>query len=502
MRRLSIAAIGLTLLAATVSAQAAGTLRIGIQDNPDLLDPAQGGTYPGRVVFASLCDKLIDLDAKLNFVPQLATSWGWSNDGRALTLTLREGVTFQDDTPMDAEAVKINLDRYRTAPESVRKAEVKAITAVEVIDPRTIRLVLAQPFAPLIATLADRAGMIASPKAIKALGKEFGTAPVCAGPFKFTERAAQDHVTLDRYPGYWNVGAIHFDRVVFRSIADSTVRLVNLQGGQLDLIEQLAPSDVARVQADPKLRIERASSLGYEALTINVGNGPAADTKLGHDPRVRQALELAIDRNVINQVVMEGQFVPDNQAELPNSPWYNTAFPIPTRDVTKARALLKAAGAEGIIIGLRVPNTPHAIQVGEVIQSMTAEAGITIKVLAGETNTDIDAMNRGDFQMHLSTWSGRSDPDANISIFLASDGFQNWGHYVNPAFDDVLARARAATELARRQVLYRDAAAIYMKDLPDIYLHHMTWLWAHTAKLSGFVPVSDGMIRPQGLMLH
>jgi peptide/nickel transport system substrate-binding protein len=123
-------------------------------------------------------------------------------------------------------------------------------------------------------------------------------------------------------------------------------------------------------------------------------------------------------------------------------------------------------------------------------------------VLAGETNTDIDAMNRGDFQMHLSTWSGRSDPDANISIFLASDGFQNWGHYVNPAFDDVLARARAATELAQRQALYRDAAAIYMKDLPDIYLHHMTWLWAHTAKLSGFVPVSDGMIRPQGLMLH
>jgi peptide/nickel transport system substrate-binding protein len=500
MRRLS-AAIGLTLFAAAVSAHAAGTLRIGIQDDPDLLDPAQGGTYPGRVVFASLCDKLIDLDAKLKLVPQLATSWAWSNDGHALTLTLRQGVTFQDGTPLDAEAVRANLDRYRLAPESVRKAEVKAIKAVDVIDPRTVRLMLAQPFAPLIATLADRAGMIASPKAIKTLGKDFATAPVCAGPFKLTERVAQDHITLDRYPGYWNAGAIHLDRIIFRPIADSTVRLVNLQGGQLDLIEQLAPTDVPRVQADPKLRIARSSSLGYEALTINVGNGPAADTKLGHDPRVRQALELAIDRNVINQIVMEGQFVPDNQAELPNSPWYNTKFPIPTRDVTKAKALLKAAGAEGITIGLRVPNTPHAIQVGEVIQSMAADAGITIKVLAGETNSDIDAMNRGDFQMHLSSWSGRSDPDANISIFLASDGFQNWGHYVNPAFDDVLARARAATDLAQRQGLYHDAAAIYLKDLPDIYLYHMTWVWAYSAKLSGFIPISDGMIRPQGLSL-
>jgi peptide/nickel transport system substrate-binding protein len=501
MRRWSAAAIGLTLLAAAVPAHATGTLRIGIQDDPDLLDPAQGGTYPGRVVFASLCDKLIDLDAKLNFVPQLATSWTWSNDARALTLTLREGVTFQDGTPMDAEAVKVNLDRYRSAPESVRKAEVKAIKAVDVIDSRTARLMLAQPFAPLIATLADRAGMIASPKALKVLGKDFATAPVCAGPFKLTERVAQDHITLDRYPGYWNAGAIHLDRVIFRSIADSTVRLVNLQGEQLDLIEQLAPSDVARVQADPKLRIARASSLGYEALTINVGNGPAADTKLGHDPRVRQALELAIDRNVINQVVMEGQFVPDNQAELPNSPWYNTKFPISARDVTKAKALLKAAGAEGLTIGLRVPNTPRAIHVGEVIQSMATDAGITIKVLAGETNANIYAMNRGDFQMHLSSWSGRSDPDANISIFLASDGFQNWGHYVNPAFDDVLGRARAATDLAQRQGLYHDAAAIYLKDLPDIYLYHMTWIWAHSAKLSGFVPISDGMIRPQGLIL-
>ena len=501
MRRLQAAGIGMVCLMAAASAQAAGTLRIGIQDDPDLLDPAQGGTYPGRVVFASLCDKLIDLDAKMNFVPQLATAWAWSNDGRVLTLTLREGVTFQDGTPMDADAVKINLDRYRHAPESVRKAELKAVSAVEVVDPQTVRLVLTQPFAPLIATLADRAGMMASPKAIAALGKNFATAPVCAGPFKFTERVAQDHITLDRFPGYWNASAIHLDRVVFHPIADSTVRLVDLRGGQLDMIEQLAPSDVAQVQADPKLRIARASSLGYEALTINVGNGPAADTKFGRDARVRQALELAIDRNALNQVVMEGQFVPDNQAELPDSPWYNKQLPIPARDVAKAKALLKEAGAEGITIGLRVPNTPHAIQVGEVLQSMAAEAGITIKVLAGETNANIDAMNRGDFQMHLSTWSGRSDPDANISIFLASDGFQNWGHYVNPAFDDVLAKARAATDLAQRAGLYHDAAAIYLKDLPDIYLYHMTWIWAHTAKLTGFVPVSDGMIRPQGLRL-
>src|SRR5215472_7627587 len=296
MRNSKIAGFAAVLLGLAASAQAAGTLRIGMQDDPDALDPARGGTFAGRIVFVSLCDKLVDLTPDLKFAPQLAAAWSWSPDGKALTLTLREGVKFQDGEPFDADAVRANIERYRTAPESSRKGELRPVTGVEVIDPKTVLLVLSQPYAPLIAVLSDRAGMMGSPKAIERLGKDFATAPVCAGPFRFVERVPQDRIVLERFAGYWNASAIHLDRVVFRPIADSTVRLVNLQTGQLDMLEELAPSDAAKVEKDTKLKLRGVTSLGYEAIDINVAHGPAADNPLAKDPRVRAALEAAIDR--------------------------------------------------------------------------------------------------------------------------------------------------------------------------------------------------------------
>ena len=134
------ALLALVPLAAAHAQTAPTTLRIGMQDEPDVLDPARGGTFAGRLVFAAACDKLIDTNPALEFVPQLATSWAWSADGLTLTLKLRPGVHFQDGTVMDAEAVRANLDRYRTAPNSVRKAELKPVASVTVTDASTVEL--------------------------------------------------------------------------------------------------------------------------------------------------------------------------------------------------------------------------------------------------------------------------------------------------------------------------------------------------------------------------
>ena len=111
--------------------QGATVLNVGLAGNPGPLDPAQSGNFIDRNVFAALCDKLVDTDADMNYVPQLATRWEWSDDQRALTLTLREGVRFQDGTAFDAEAAKVNLDRYRTTPRSLRRSELAALEAVE-----------------------------------------------------------------------------------------------------------------------------------------------------------------------------------------------------------------------------------------------------------------------------------------------------------------------------------------------------------------------------------
>src|ERR1051325_11212661 len=159
----------------------AQTLRIGLQADPATLDPAQSAAFVDRVVMAAVCDKVIELDPSLNYVPQLATAWAWSADGLSLTLTLRAGVTFHDGEPLDAQAVKFNLERYKSAPYSRRVSELKPVSAVTVVDPLTVRLDLSEPYAPLLAQLADRAGMMVSPKAARELGDKLGTRPVCAG---------------------------------------------------------------------------------------------------------------------------------------------------------------------------------------------------------------------------------------------------------------------------------------------------------------------------------
>jgi peptide/nickel transport system substrate-binding protein len=208
-------------LAGSVAAQS--TLRIGLAEDPDELDPTKARTYVGRIVFASLCDKLFDIDEKLNLVPQLALSQETSADGKAVTIKLRPGVKFHDGEPMDAAAVKYSLDRHLNLKGSFRRAEIAQVDTVEVVDPLTVRLNLKTPFAPLMAQLTDRAGMMVSPKAAEALGDRFGTAPVCAGPYRFVERVAQDRIVVERFADYWDKARVHIDRIIYRPIQDSTV---------------------------------------------------------------------------------------------------------------------------------------------------------------------------------------------------------------------------------------------------------------------------------------
>jgi peptide/nickel transport system substrate-binding protein len=344
--------------------------------------------------------------------------------------------------------------------------------------------------------------MMAAPKVIEQLGKDFFTHPVCAGPFSFVERVAQDHIALQRFPGYWNAGAIHLDRIEFHPIADSSVRLVDVQAGQLDMAEEIAPTDAAKVQQDARLRLMKTTALGYEGMMINLGNGTGANADLARDPRVREAFEASIDRGVINQVAASDLFVPDNQSELPTSPYFNAQRPVPPRDVAKAKALLQQAGVAHLTVELQTLNTPLDTQIGEIIQSMAGEAGITVKLHAGETISNITAMKQGSFQTSLTIWSGRSDPDFNITQYLSCDGFQNWTKYCNPAFQTLLEKARAVTDPAQRQELYHQVAATYIDDRPMLFLFHMTWLYAVSKHLDGFTPVPDGLIRPQGLVLQ
>src|SRR4051794_18892918 len=269
--RLAVTAAALLLsLPATVQAQT--TLRIGLAEDPDILDPAMARTYVGRIVFAAFCDKLFDMDEKLNIVPQLALSHETSADGKEVTIKLRPGVKFHDGEPFDAEAAKFSIERHLTFPGSFRKPELGAVNHVEVIDALPIKLALKTPYSPLIAQLTDRSGMMVSPKAAKEEGQKFGQHPVCAGPYKFVERVQQDRIVFEKFADYWNKDNVHIDRIVYLPLVDATVRLANLKSGGLDLIERLLATDIKAVQADAKLKLSTAIDIGYQGLTLNVGN--------------------------------------------------------------------------------------------------------------------------------------------------------------------------------------------------------------------------------------
>ena len=219
-------------------------------------------------MFASFCDKLFDIDEKLNIVPQLALSHETSADGKEVTIKLRPGVKFHDGEPFDAEAAKFSLDRHLTMPTSFRKPELAQLDHVDVVDPLTIKLVLKTPFSPLIAQLTDRAGMMVSPKAAKEAGDKFGLKPVCAGPYKFVERVQQDRIVFEKFADYWNKDKVYIDRIVYLPLVDATVRLANLKSGGLDLIERVLATDIKEVQRRPEAQTvdrDRARLSGRDA---------------------------------------------------------------------------------------------------------------------------------------------------------------------------------------------------------------------------------------------
>ncbi|WP_376098724.1 ABC transporter substrate-binding protein [Roseomonas sp. CCTCC AB2023176] len=504
-RRLALILAALAGLAAmpAVAQQAGGNLRIGLREDPDILDPTLARTFVGRIVFASLCDKLFDINERLEIVPQLATGYRWE-DPTTLIITLREGVRFHDGEVMDAEAVRYSLNRHLTLQGSFRRGEINSMESVEVVDPRTVRIKLRAPFAPFVSQLTDRAGMIVSPKAAEAAGRNFGTRPVCAGPFRFVERVAQDRIVVERFPDYWDAGRIHLNRITYLPITDTTARLANLQSGALEMIEVTSPSDVPAIRRDRRLRLSEVDELGYQSITINLGNGARAQTPMGQNPRVREAFELAIDRTALNQVVYEGLYAPTAQAVPPSSPYHVRALTPEPRNVERARALLREAGVRTpLAVEMTVANNPEARQVAEVIQAMVREAGFDLRINAMEFASSLQAAERGEFETYYLAWSGRADPDGNIWTFVHSRGPQNDGRYSNPEVDRLLDAARAETDVEKRRDLYAQMWQIALRqDRHRIYLWHRKNIFAHTARLEGFRAISDGMIRVQDLRLR
>ena len=308
-------------------------------------------------------------------------------------------------------------------------------------------------------------------------------------------------MVFEKFQDYWNKDNVFIDRIVFLPIVDATVRLANLKSGGLDLIERVLATDIKDVRADKRLVLSTAPELGYLGLTINIGNdknkGP-----LSQSEKVRQALDLSIDREALNQVVFNGEFTAGNQWVSPTHPYYQKAFPVRGRDVAKAKALLKEAGVTlPVSIDYMVPKGAENEAVAQVVQSMAAEAGFDIKIRVVEFATTFKQAQAGEFQVFQINWSGRIDPDGNSYVFLHTKAPQNDGGYSNAEADKLMEDARLINDPAQRKAIYEKMTRIVLNDEPIIYLYHRTLLIAHSGKVEGYRQMPDGLVRVVGLKL-
>jgi peptide/nickel transport system substrate-binding protein len=307
---------------------------------------------------------------------------------------------------------------------------------------------------------------------------------------------------LDRWAGHWNAANIHIQRVIFRPMPDGTVRLSNLRGGALEMMERVSPTDLATLRRSPGLTVTSAPELGHQFIRFNIGAAPGSQGAFAREPKLREALEAAIDRAALNQVVFDGAFIPGNQWVPPDNAFYARAYPVPGRDLLRARRLVAESGVANPTLRLLVPNSGDMVQAAEVMQAMLREAGIELRVQVLEIGALVRAQTSGEFEASLGFWGGRSDPDGNISFHIGCDGPNNDGKYCVAAVDDLLSRARALPELPARAALYGEVAGRVLADRPYVYLWHRRNYWGLSDKVSGYTAYPDSVIRWAGLRLR
>jgi len=482
-----------------------GKLVMALSAEPDRLDPTLSRSLYSRYVFNAMCEKLYDVDAQARIVPQLATALPKVSDGgKTVTISVREGVKFADGTAFDAAAVKSTFERNLTLKESGRKSELGPITAVDAPDARTVVVHLKEAFAPLTAALADRAGMIMSPKATKALGMEFSSAPVCVGPFKFTKRVPQNSIELSRDPNYYDAAKVHLDSISYRIMTDANIRAANLRSGDVKVADSLSAQDVPNLRKETSLSVLQSQSLGYQGVTFNVGNvdgvgTPAKniDSPAAQNPKVRQAFEYAIDRAALVKVIFNNL---NTVACSPISPKSEFTSPAAQNcrphDPAKAKQLLVEAGVKTPFpITMITSNNPDSLRFAQALQSNVKDGGFDLKIKPVEYASLLDQQDAGDFELLQLGWSGRVDPDANITNFVGTGGSQNVAGFNDPSLDAILNQARQSQDLAQRRDLYGQAVTKIQAADPIIYIYRQRNLTGVSNTLKGVQVFPDGVVR-------
>ena len=492
MALISGAMAGVALGGGGVRAQGApkrgGILRISAPTNPSSLDPATGGAGSDHAFLFTMYDTLTEWDFEtLKPRPGLAESWSFT-DPTTLVLKIRPGVTFHDGTPLDAEAVKFNLERNKSDPKSNIKADLAAMASVEVTGPMQVTLKLNAPDAALPGILSDRAGMMVSPTALKASATgNVARTPVGAGAYAFVSWADGERIVIKRNEKYWKENRPYPDGIEFAIISELTTGVRSVTAGQNDLIYQLPPRQKVVVERSNSLKVVNGPTLYVFQIFLNWARPPFDDV------RVRKAFNLAIDREAFVKAALAGLAEPAYM-NLPKSHWAydKSVVELNPYDPDKARKLLAEAGfKEGTVIEIGGYPDQDSVQRQEILIEQLRKAGISVRFV----NAPVAEASAAFFGPEkrgaglLAAWTGRPDPSLTYSLMFTKDAYYNGGRAaVPPELEAAIKESRASEDIEIRRKAFAVVQRLVMENAFVVPLAFQYELVAMNKRVQGYKP--------------
>lgn len=492
---LVLAALG----TAAASAHAAKDVMVAIPYNLTTTDPYDANDTLSQAVAKSFYQGLFGFDKNMKMVPVLATGFTVSGDGLVYTVTLQGGVKFQDGTDFNAQAVKANFDRVTNPDNRLKRYSLyKNIAKTEVVDDTTVRFTLKEPFSPFINTLAHPSAVMISPAALAKYGsKGIAQNPVGTGPFKFVEWKATDYLKVAKWDGYWKKGYPKVDSITWRPVVDNNTRASMMQTNEAHFAFPMPPESVAALQAKPSLEVVVSPSIVQRYMSMNVLQKPF------DNPKVRQAINYAINRDALVKVAFNGFAVPADGI-VPQGVQYAARLGPWPYNVAKARELLKEAGyPNGFESTLwSAYNDGTSQKAIQVLQQQLAQVGIKVQVQALESGQRVERVENAPdpatapVRLLYAGWSSSTgEADWALRPLLASESFPpklfNTAYYKNPDVDSDIAKALTITDTAEKTKLYTDAQKRIWNDAPWVPLATVRLVSVHARNLSGFYMMPD-----------
>lgn len=489
-------------LSATCAAPAfAQTLTIGVRAGPESMDPHYTGTGTHAEAMKHVFDTMVISGDQLQLEPGLAESWKTLDD-TTWEFKLRRGVKFHDGSELTAEDVKFSIERIPTVSgPNPTTVYVRRVKEVKIVDPYTVHVITDGP-APTLAADFVRL-FIVSHTAAAGLTRDnhneafnAGKATIGTGPFRFVSWTPKSELVLERFDRYWG-GPAAFQRVVRKEIPNDAARVAQLRAGQVDMIVRVPAADVPTLERDSKLAVVKAPTVYIYNLTSDVRektpnvtakDGSALPSNPLRDVRVREALDLAIDRTVLADIAMEGLGTPASQLMTKSMFGYNASLQVPKPDIARAKQLLTEAGYPNgfkIMLTFTTDRLPGDRAVGTAVAQMLARIGLEVQPNGQPAAVLFPARARGEFSLLMTGWAtltgeahytlgalGHSnDPAKKAGAF-------NWYGYSNPKLDKLLDDANVELNDAKRRALLEAAGAEFYHDRVVISLVAISSAWA------------------------